>query len=141
MKLTPIHTTDEPLPMALPVMATRIECGFPSPADDHLDHPLDLNEHLISAPAATYFAKASGDSLSGVGILSGDLLIVNRALKPSDGNIVVASIDGELTCKILDLKNILFLSANPRYSPIPIVDDMSVCIEGVVTHAVHYLRD
>lgn len=79
-------------------------------------------------------------ALSGLGISPGNLLIVNRVVKPVSGDVVVAAINGELVCKILDLKNKQFVSANTAYEPIPIVDDMNVCIEGVVTHTVHYLR-
>ena len=139
MPITPIKyapTSNQ----AISLMLAHIECGFPSPAEDHVDRTLDLNEHLISSPSATYFARATGDSLSELGISAGDLLIVNRAAKPVSGDVVVAAIDGELVCKILDLKNKQFISANTAYDPIPIIDDMNVCIEGVVTHAIHYLR-
>ena len=139
MQIQPFPASGILSTQAIPLMATRLECGFPSPAEDHMDRTLDLNEHLIASPAATYFARANGDSLSGLGIEAGDLLIVSRAVKPISGSVVVASIDGELVCKILDLKNKRFLSANVAYEPIPITDDLSVCIEGVVTHAVHYL--
>ena len=126
--------------MALPLHLNRVECGFPSPAEDHLDQALDLNEHLIEHPAATYFARASGESLSGYGILSGDLLIVDRAREPVHQDVVVVSLDGELTCKILDLSKRQLLSANPNYPPVPVPDEMDMIVEGVVTHAVHYLR-
>lgn len=140
MQIIPITRNAKSSAQDIPLMLPHLECGFPSPAEDYVDRTLDLNEHLISSPAATYFARATGDSLSGLGISSGDLLIVNRAIKPVSGDVVVAAIDGELVCKILDLNNKQFISANAAYDPIPIVDDMSVYIEGVVTHAVHYLR-
>lgn len=140
MQIKAIPLQETPSTQHLPLRNTLLACGFPSPADDHMDRTLDLNEHLISSPAATYFARATGDSLSDLGILPGDLLIVNRAVSPISGDVVVVSIDGELACKILDVKNKQFVSANPAYKPIPIIEDMSVCIEGVVTHAIHYLR-
>ncbi|OUS14705.1 hypothetical protein A9Q88_12935 [Gammaproteobacteria bacterium 50_400_T64] len=125
---------------ALPVQLTAVPCGFPSPAEDFTDRNLDLNEHLIAHPSATYFVRASGRSLSGRGIHDGDLLIVDRSITPKDGAIVIAAINGELACKIFDLKNRQFLSDNPDFPPIPVPDELDVVIEGVVTHAVHYLE-
>lgn len=139
MKINPFFPILPGEALAITQMASRIECGFPSPADDHAEADLDLNQHLISHPAATYFAKASGDSLTGHGIYDGDLLIVNRAAPRRNGSVVVVSLDGQLTCKVMDLKNRCFRSSNAEYPPIPIVDEMDVLIEGVVTHAVHYL--
>tara|TARA_R110000868_G_scaffold411494_1_gene704728 strand:+ start:458 stop:841 length:384 start_codon:yes stop_codon:yes gene_type:complete len=125
--------------MPLPVKATHLECGFPSPADDYTELDLDLNEYLINRPAATYFAWATGDSLIGEGVHDGDLLIVDRAAQRIQGSVVVVSLDGQLACKILDIKNRCFRSSNPAYPPIPVPEDMDVVIEGVVTHVIHRL--
>ena len=79
--------------------------------------------------------------MSGIGITDGDLLIVDRSLEPKHNDIVVAAIDGQLTCKILDTKNMMLVSANADYPPIPIdPDGMELIIEGVVIHAIHHLR-
>ena len=86
-------------PLALPLFAGGVAVGFPSPADDHIDARLDLNEHLVRHPAATFFVRAMGDSMLGGGIHSGDLLIVDHALRPVDGRIVIAAVDGEYTVK------------------------------------------
>ena len=75
-----------------PSYAAKIPAGFPSPADDYMDKGLDLNEHLIKHPAATFFCRVSGESMRDVGIFDGDLLIVDRAIKPMQGNIVLAAI-------------------------------------------------
>ncbi|MBT7942156.1 MAG: translesion error-prone DNA polymerase V autoproteolytic subunit, partial [Alphaproteobacteria bacterium] len=88
-------------PSALPFFATAVQAGFPSPADDYMEGALDLNEHLIRRPAATFFLRVLGDSMTGAGIHSGDLLIVDRSIHPIDGHIVIAVIDGELTVKRL----------------------------------------
>jgi DNA polymerase V len=74
--------------------------------------------------------------MEGVGIFDGYLLIVDRALKPQNGNIVVANIDGELACKILDVPNKRLLSSNKDYSPIDIGENSELCIEGVVIHSI-----
>jgi len=91
--------------LPLPLYSDSVTAGFPSPAEDHIDQALDLNEHLIAKPSATYFARASGDSMEGAKIYDGDLLIVDRSQAPEQGRIVIASVDGQLTCKILDINN------------------------------------
>jgi DNA polymerase V len=77
-----------------PLFLARVPAGFPSPADDHLDKALDLNEHLIQHPAATFFCREGGDSMQGLGIFDGDLLIIDRAIEPAHGDVVLAALDG-----------------------------------------------
>lgn len=126
-------------PLALPFFAASVPAGFPSPADDYLEGALDLNEHLIRRPAATFFLRVLGDSMTGAGIHSGDLLIVDRSVHPGDGKIVIAVIDGELTVKRLHRRRgrIRLLAENPRYPPIDINDEQNLYIWGVVVHAIH----
>jgi DNA polymerase V len=121
-------------------MLSRISAGFPSPADDYIDQSLDLHEHLIPKPAATILARAQGDSMQGNGIFHGDLLIIDRSLKPRHGDVIVAAIDGEFTCKILDLHQRQLKSANPNYPCIPFADLGELVIEGVVTHSIRNHR-
>ncbi len=136
MKIIP---ASDPLSIQpLPCYASRVSAGFPSPADDYLEAPLDLNQHLIKRPSATFFARAEGDSMRGRGIFSGDLLIVDRSIKPMHGQVVIAAIHGELTCKILDSQRRCLLAANRNYQPIQITDDCDFRIEGVVTASVRY---
>ena len=78
-----------------------MRAGFPSPADDYIETMLDLNEYLIKHPAATFFVKASGESMVNAGIHSGDILIVDRSLEAVHGKIVIAALNGELTVKRL----------------------------------------
>ncbi len=120
----------------LPLYASRVRAGFPSPADDFIDRPLDLNEFLIKKPAATFFAWAEGDSLRDIGISQGDLLIIDRSAPHVHGAIVVAALDGELTCKILDTRRKQLLSANDEYPPINVDGREDMVIEGVVTHSI-----
>jgi len=124
----------------LPLYLSRIAAGFPSPADDYLDDGLDLNEHLIKHPAATYFARAEGDSMIELGIFTGDLLIIDRAIQAEDGDVVVVAVDGLLTIKLLDLAHSRLLPANKLYRPIEISAESQVDVEGVVVHAVHHLK-
>ncbi|WP_421864258.1 LexA family protein [Motiliproteus sp.] len=122
----------------LPLFSNRVSAGFPSPADDYLEASLDLNSHLIKHPAATFFVRAEGDSMIGRGIYPGDLLIVDRSIKPRHGLVVIAAIHGELTCKILDARQRCLMPANKRYPSIPITDECGFTVEGVVTASVRY---
>ena len=93
------------------VMSSKVKvsgsvvAGFPSPAEQYLEPPLDLNELLVKRPAATYFVRVQGDSMSGAGISDGDLLVVDRSLHPADGDVIIASVDGDFTVKTLRLGN------------------------------------
>jgi DNA polymerase V len=122
-----------------PVMLDGAACGFPNPATDHIDRKLDLNEYLIRHPSATFFARASGDSMNGVGIFDSDLLIVDRAVTPIQGDVIIAAIDGGLTCKIIDIRNQQLLAGDDSYPPIPIPED-SFSAEGVVVSSIRLHR-
>ncbi len=119
--------------LSLPLFGATVRAGFPSPADDHLDKALDLNEHLIDHPAATFFCRAKGDSMIGDGIMDGTILVVDRSVQDRKNRIVVAAINGELTCKRLDVENKQLISSNPKYPPIKITEDIDLIVEGVVT--------
>ncbi len=137
MRLTRIIQSDhEPSKLTLPLYGCHVRAGFPSPADDFIDRPLDLNEFLIKKPAATFFAWAEGDSLRDIGITQGDLLIIDRSAPRVHGAIVVAALEGELTCKILDTRRKQLLSANNEYPPIDVAGREDMVIEGVVTHSI-----
>ena len=81
--------------MALPVLAAAVPAGFPSPAEDYVEGKLDLNEHLIARPAATFIVRVEGDSMTGAGIFCGDLLVVDRSIEARADSIVVAAVGGE----------------------------------------------
>ena len=87
--------------LALPLLETQVAAGFPSPADDHSERRLDLNEHLVRRPLSTFFLRVEGESMSGAGIMSGDMIAVDKAASPRDGAVVVAEVDGEFTVKRL----------------------------------------
>jgi len=125
----------------LPIFATKISAGFPSPADDYMEGKLDLNKYLIKHPAASFFIRVIGDSMINAGIFDGDLLIVDRSLEALSGKIVIAVIDGDLTVKrLLKKQNKIYLAAeNPNYSDIEIKDESSLHIWGVVTNVIHKL--
>lgn len=122
--------------------ASRVEAGFPSPADDFLETSLDLNEHLIQHPAATFFVRVNGDSMIGCGIHNNDILVVDRSLNPKHGSIVIAVLNGELTVKTLEYRSDapFLVPANPNYPVTAITSDMDFSIWGVVTSVVHQFR-
>jgi DNA polymerase V len=118
-----------------------VNAGFPSPAAGYMGEKLDLNEHLVRHPAATFFVRASGDSMTGSGIFDGDILIVDRSLNPGNMNVVIAVVNGEFTVKRLSVSdgNFSLLPANPKYKAVAIVDGMDFRVWGVVTHVIHKL--
>ncbi|TAL65038.1 MAG: translesion error-prone DNA polymerase V autoproteolytic subunit, partial [Legionella sp.] len=116
-----------------------VRAGFPSPADDYIETMLDLNEYLIKHPAATFFVRASGDSMINAGIHSGDILIVDRSLEATNGRIVIAALNGELTVKRLIRHNgqVKLAAENPNFPTLDITDEYDVVIWGVVTSVIH----
>ena len=127
------------LPYHLPLFASYAAAGFPSPADDYLECALDLNEHLIRHPAATFFVRACGDSMRGAGIHTNDILIVDRALEAKHNDIVLAVLNGEFTVKRVKKKQgKIFLSAeNSSYRAIEITEEIAFEVWGVVTYVIH----
>jgi DNA polymerase V len=130
-----------PAGQTLPFFAEGVAAGFPSPADDYIDRHMDLHEHLIEHPAATFYLRVSGNSMVRAGIHHGDLLIVDRAIEPRDGHIVIAVIDGELAVKRLQRNNgrLNLVSDGAGYPPIAITEDMDLRIWGVCRHVIHRL--
>ena len=124
---------------SLPLYSSRVAAGFPSPADDYVEESLDLNKHLINKPAATFFVKATGNSMLGAGIHDGDILIVDRSLSPSDGKIVIAAVDGFLTVKRISFKGkeTWLLPENDSFRPILLEEHNDVVVWGVVTNVIH----
>lgn len=125
----------------VPLVASLAAAGFPSPADDYLDRPLDFNELLIENPAATFAVRISGESMTGAGLFPGDIAVVNRARKVVNGNIVLALVDGEFTLKRYRSRagKIKLLAENPKFSDIIILDDTILEIWGVVTYSIRIL--
>lgn len=119
--------------------ATKVEAGFPSPADDYLEGQLDLNEHLIKNPASTFFVRVSGESMVGAGINPNDLLIVDRSLRPNSGSIVIAIISGEFTVKrfVFRENSYWLVPENSNFKEKKISEDDDVAIWGVVTNVIH----
>ena len=133
-----------------PSVVGSVVAGFPSPAEQYVEPPLDLNELLIKRPAATYFVRVAGDSMVGAGINDGDLLVVDRSLRPADGDIIVASVDGEFTVKRYREqgtgnkergrgKKIWLEAANPDFRAIVLGPEQELDYFGKVTACIHRL--
>lgn len=134
-----IYTPITLKPCYLPLVINPVPAGFPSPADDYVENKLDLNEHLIKHPAATFFMHAYGESMLQAGIKSGDILVVDRAVEPKNNHIVVAVINAEFTVKRLKKieQNWYLCPENPEFKPIRITSEMQLAIWGVVTYVIH----
>lgn len=127
--------------MRVPVFACRVAAGFPSPADDYLDHPLDFNELLIAHPAATFAVRVAGESMRGIGIYPGDIAVVDRALKATDGAIILGILDGAFTIKRFRIKAgvVTLEAANPNFAPIVVGEEQAFEVWGVVRHTIRKL--
>jgi DNA polymerase V len=123
----------------IPFLITAAQAGFPSPAQDFTELPLDLNSYLVKHPAATFLVRVTGDSMLNAGIHNGDVLIVDRALAVAAGNIVVAVLMGEFTIKYYypEKGNIVLRPAHKDYSDIVVTSEMDFEIWGVVTCVLH----
>ena len=130
-----------------------VVAGFPSPAEQYQETPLDLNELLVKRPAATFFVKVQGDSMIGEGIRDGDLLVVDRSLRPASGDIIIACVDGDFTVKTLRVgkreegkgkreegrgkREVWLEPANPKFPVIKLKPGQELDYFGKVTACIH----
>src|SRR2546423_10620112 len=119
--------------LRVPMMAWSAACGFPSPAEDYVDRPLDFNELLIEHPAATFAIRIEGDSMTGAGIFPGDIAVVDRAREPANGSVVLALLDGAFTVKRYRIKDgaVWLQAENPAFADMQITDGQSFEVWGV----------
>lgn len=125
----------------IPISASAGITGFESPASEYLQLPLSLDALLVEHPSATYIGRADGHSMQGVGIYSGDILIVDRHITAKNLDVIVANYNGEFICKLLDINNRQLCSANPQYSNIIIREEDQFSIEGVVIRSIRCHRE
>lgn len=130
----------KPIPITL--FSHKVPAGFPSPADDHAESRLDLNEYLINQAESTFFVRIKGDSMVDAGILDNDIVIVDRSKSAAINDIVLASIDGEFTVKVLTKNNTgpYLMPANKEFKPIYIEEGSQFEIWGVVTGSVRKFK-
>ena len=147
MKLKTIKTTDK---LAFYSLATdkldtislfegNVPAGSPSPVDDAMDLDLNLHDHLVRNPNHTFCVKAIGESMKDAGILSGDVMLVDRAIEPENRSIVLAVIDNEFTVKRVNVsdKKLYLMPENENFTPIEITEEMDFKVWGVVTYVIH----
>jgi len=120
----------------IPIFIEAGISGFESPAAEYKELGLSLDQLLISHPDATFIGEAKGQSMQGIGIFDGDILIVDRAKQASSGDVIVANFNGCFVCKILDKSKAKLLSASPVHSPVAITPEDEFQIEGVVTRSI-----
>ena len=125
--------------MKIPLFVDPVEAGFPSMAYDYLEQNLNLNEHLIPHPAATFFVRVNGHSMKDAGIHHDDILIVDRSLQAGHGKIVIAVINGEFTVKRLCLhgEKVILEPENKEYKAIVVPPQSDFQVWGVVTYVIH----
>ncbi|MBO7563014.1 MAG: translesion error-prone DNA polymerase V autoproteolytic subunit [Bacteroidales bacterium] len=128
--------------LVLPVADGGIRAGFPSPAQDYLEGGIDLNRELVKNPEATFFGRVSGDSMSGAGIEDGDLIVIDKSISASEGDIAVCFVDGEFTLKRIHIeKDVVWLvPENPKYRKIKVTPDQNFMVWGVVTYSIKDVR-
>ncbi len=124
-----------------PLFLSPVSAGFPSPADDYLEKNIDLHKLLVTNPPATFFVRVDGDSMTGAGIFSGDILVIDRSIQPKHNNIIIAVLDGELTVKRLHKtkEKTVLKAENPNYPDIKITKEDELTIWGVATNTIHKL--
>ncbi len=119
-----------------------LAAGFPSPAEPEQEARLSLDEYLVRHPLATFFVHVRGNSMSGAGILDGDVLVVDRSLTPVSGDVVVAVVDGAFTVKYLRRRGreVWLEAAHPDYPPLRVPAGEGLEVWGVVVGVVRRLR-
>ena len=120
--------------VGLPLDQVRVSAGFPSPAGDYEDKRLDINEHLVRNPVSTFFFAVEGDSMQGAEIFDGDILVVDKSVRPRHGHIVIAFVDGQRLVKRLYRQGgrVALLAENPAYPVLHVSEEQELHVWGVV---------
>lgn len=122
----------------IPIMLSKVHAGFESPAADYEEERIDLNEYVTKYPYATFYARVEGECMTGSGIFPDDLLVVDRSLEVTNGDVVVGVMDGEFILRTyLKYNRAEYLMPdNPLFKPIKRTEETSFEIWGVVPHTV-----
>lgn len=122
----------------LPFISSGIKAGFPSPAADFDESKISLDNVLVKNREATFYAKASGNSMIGAGINDGDIMVIDRSLEPQNNKIAVCFIDGEFTVKRINIQEncVYLMPENKNYQPIKVTDENELIIWGIVTYVI-----
>lgn len=126
---------------SVPLAVSPAVCGFPSPADDYMDRPLDFNELLITNEAATFAVRIAGESMTGAGLFPGDIAVVDRSREAVDGAIVLALLGGEFTIKRYRQRGarVWLQAENPAYADIELTEESAFQVWGVIAKAIRML--
>jgi len=124
--------------LELSYFPSGIKAGFPSPAADFDESKISLDRVLVKNHEATFYAKASGTSMTGAGIDDGDIMVIDRSLEPQNNKIAVCCIDGEFTVKRIAIKKdgIYLLPENEAFKPIKVTENNELIIWGIVTYVI-----
>ena len=133
---------ESPTALAVQALPAHVAAGFPSPAEDHAVQRIDLMAELIRHPQATFLLRVRGDSMREAGIFDGDVVLVDRAIRPRSGQVVIAVVDGEFVCKTLFMRagRVRLKAANPTYADIEPREGQSLEVWGVVVAAIKQFR-
>ena len=136
-----IFSADTRTKLELELVNTGLSAGFPSPAMDFDENKIDLNRYVIKRPSSTFFGKVKGDSMEGAGIYEGNLLVIDKSIKPRSGQIAVCFLDGEFTVKRIRIEKdcIWLIPSNEAYEPIRADGANDFQIWGVVTYVIRAL--
>lgn len=123
----------------VPLYSSKIPAGTPVQLEDHQEDTIDLNEFIVKDPEFTYLVRVTGDSMIDAGIREDDVLVVDTAREPDHRDIVIVSVDGELTVKRLFRQNgdVMLVPENPNYEPRLIKAGEELKVHGVVTFIIH----
>ena len=133
-----IFNADTSTYMPMPYAGQGIQAGFPSPAQDYISETIDLNRELIRHPSATFYGRVSGDSMIEEGIEEGDIIVIDRAIEPRDGDLAVCCVDGDFTLKHIKIEgdHAWLIPANESFDPILVTGENKFSIWGVVTYTI-----
>ena len=138
-KLLEIFPIEMPSEGVVATVSGLVQAGFPSPAEDYMETPLNLHELVVKNPPATFFVRVAGDSMLGARIEPGDILVVDRSLTPTSGKIVVALVNGEFTVKRIRMEGgkVILMAENQAFKDIEVPSGAEFEVWGVVTYVVH----
>lgn len=119
-----------------PVISENLSAGFPSPAMDFIDSGIDLHKLVVKHPFTTYYGRVSGNSMINIGIHNGDLLVIDKSIKPKSDKVAVCYLDGEFVVKLLQFEKdyCMLVPANEKYKSIKVTSENDFIIWGIVTH-------
>ena len=142
MKENQIHSISQAQSKGVELeIAEDLHAGFPNPASDHAGETIDLTHEMVRHPESTFYARIAGDSMIEAGIREGDIVVIDRSLEASNGDFVVACVDGEFTIKEyqFDSKNqcVWLIPHNQNYTKIKVTEENNFSVWGVVTYCVH----